>query len=492
MATITPEERKRIYRAIVRNEVLTTKVLRESGFSEKRLRTLVKEKVLVRVKIGVYELWSTSPLYLHSMEELRVGNIEEVVLCYDYFYKKTFYSPIANLAKFTSAVIKGEFDGIEKYMDVFFGSAGIRQNNDYNFYLYLLSFVTDLRDDYKDLAKSLSYHDIEILGSRTDRSLSPLRIMLYYSQDFYQANRMLENRQLELTGDVLIKYLVKWALARKKDVTRRVSVLIRERNYRALVELLTKESERHNLRFSWKVMLSIAKDILKMQASGVPSLPLSNEVTDDFYRLVQIKDYTRAKENNRCFVRFKHILKRHNEIGVLLDEAIAIREKLVGCGFPKEESVPEREEVPVSEMIVAFTLGRIDEGMQFLHAIIDMRGLHEYSYLLIGQAKICVEQGDTAFIKPLSILSDLTRGVYKFNLDNYLERMNYFLDNENFVAARICFDIIAEASRHRHVDISKEEMVDLLNRESTRIQKLKNRADPQKYVNKPKKKKDSD
>lgn len=66
------------------------------------------------------------------------------------------------------------------------------------------------------------------------------------------------------------------------------------------------------------------------------------------------------------------------------------------------------------------------------------------------------------------------------------------MDNENFVAARICFDIIADASRHRHVDISKEEMVDLLNRESTRIQKLKNRADPQKYVNKPKKKKDSD
>lgn len=489
MTTITTEDKERIYHAIIHNGQLTTKILHECGFSDKRIRTLLKEKVLIRVKIGHYELWSTGALYLYSVEALKRGYIEEALLCYEYYYRTSSFSPIANFAKFACSIIRGNLDNLEQYMDVFMcPTISKNLNKDYNFFLFMLSYIIELREDYKTAARSIDYNDIAIPLSRLDRSTSPLRVSIYYNQDFHYAKRFLKEKNSNSLNDILTQYLIEHAIQRIREIEKQIHKLIEDKDYEGLVLLLKSEEESHKLRVTWKIMLCISKDIFEMQETGVPSVSLYEE-TNDIYRLVQLKDYEQAQKKNKCFSRIKKIVLEYNDIATLLSDAIECRKRL-SLNSPIEHKIdqtpPPLENIPISEMISTFRMGQIEEGFQLLKSIIYWRGLTEYSYLLIGQTEICLNEKDVAFTKPLITLSALARGAYPFDFDCCIEEFHYFLENRKFESARACLNIIRGANRHGHIEIPKAAVSDLLITLSDRLNKDEH-ADEKSFQNKPKK-----
>lgn len=474
MTTITTEDKERIYHAIIHNGQLTTKILHECGFSDNRIRTLLKEKVLIRVKIGHYELWSTGALYLYSVEALKRGNIEEALLCYEYYYRTASYSPIANFAKFASSIIRGNFDNLEQYMDGFMRpSISQNPNKDYNFFIFLLSHSIDLREDYKIVARSIDYDNIALSQNRSDKSTSPLRIAIYYNQDFHYAKRLLNEKGLNSLNDILTLHLIERAIQKVGILEKQIHKLIDDKDYEGLVALLKDEEERHKLRVPWRIMYSISKDILEMQETGIPSTPLC-EKTNDLFRLVQLKDYEQAQKKNKCFTNFKKLVLEQKEIEELLNAAIDCRKKLTLNGSniqPTVQTPPPLENIPISEMINAFKMDQKEEGFQLLRSIIYLRGLNEYDYLLIGQTEICIHEKDMAFIKPLFTLSTLTRGSFIFDLDHYVQEFYYFLESRRFASASSCLNIIRVANRRGHLNMSKIETANLLITLSTRLDK---------------------
>ncbi len=487
MITITTEEKERVYHLLVHNKRLTTSILRQNGFTEGKINALVRENTLRKTGRGVYDLYSAGPLYLYSVRELTRGNTEEAVLCYEYYYRDSPIAPSANFAMFMRCILKEDYANVEKYLDGFMRPPEDRvQNNDYNFYLYLLSFITELPEKYRTRVHALQYSDITIPQNRQDRSLEPLRIAAFYNRNFQRGLELLNAKGDETISDVVTRHLICQANEKSQILNCRARTLIKNAEYEQLVDLLEHEAENHPLRLTLQAKLLIAKDIVDMRRTGLPSVP-NMEETNDFYRLIQIRDYDRALENNETFASYRKLPANKNSLGLLLSAAVATREELICKPKSRKKPVPatppQPEKTPLPEMISAFMVGENEVGFELLKAIINIKGLHEYHYLLKGLLKICIEERDTAFTKPLIVLSELSRKTFRMDTQSLIDDFDYFLGEKHFASARICLSLISESARRQHSDIDDTELARILETLGKRLSKRKKRS--KKHTNKP-------
>lgn len=464
MTIITTEERHKIYHTAALNSGLTTQALRELGFSKKRIETLLKYNIITRRKTGIYDLWSTGDLYLYSVEELLKGHTDEAVHCYEYYYKLYPFDRMANHAMFFACIFRHDYKDIEKYLDkAIIMVDGRIQNREFCFYLYLLSFVITLPEKYRVLVESMTYEDIKMSDINKDKSLAPLRVMAYYHQNFVNMTYYLADSSVLTYGSIITSELVNQARIRQSKVSRQIRELTKNGEYGALASLLDEEKRSHRLKPAWKAIRTLAIDIISMQESHIPSIPLKEE-TNDLFRMIQLKDYESAFAINNYFDVSKG-RKKKGEIDVLLKKALELRaEYWNNAKLATPPTDIEHEIVPIGEMVTAFLNEEPEMGLEFLKAIINMKGLHEYSYLLVDHIKICLSEYDNALIKPLSILSKLSIAPIKIDIDEYIASFENFLLAHRFTAAKLCLHIIAKACSYGHADKSYGEMKDILNK----------------------------
>ena len=473
MTHITTEERERVYHILARNKTITTALLRNAGFSEKRIHSLVRENFINRVKIGKYELWSIGSLYLYCLDRMALGDIDEALAGFEYYYLKNPTAPTANLAMFMRCVLRRDYVDVENYLDGFIRPAeDAAQNADYNFYLYMLAFIIDLPDKYKERVRKMSYSDIDSKNQKNS-DLSPVRIAVYYSQNFTSAYDYLDRKDDKSNRAIIIRHLLLQALERQNNLTERMRVLLRERNVKAIKQLLDAEAARHELKVTLRGFRSLADDILWMKRTGIP-IAADTEDTDEFFRLIQLKNYDRALENNAHFMKFSKKYRLHNDLGILLTEAIAVRDRLLARSKTKRMHRPKAPLpilTPISSMISSLTIGNIEEGLAYLAVVIDLKGLQEYDYILKGTVDICLNEKDTAFIAPLIALSELSRGTFSFDLDEYLTKFDYFIKNNDLASAQVCIDIMAIARERGHIPLPNEEILRTLKTLRKRLNK---------------------
>ena len=104
---INEERLNKLYDFIINNdnEKITTKNLNELGFNSRDINNLIEEKIIKRVKRGVYNFTEISSLLHYGKCSMKNGEIEKSKRCFDKCYDLSTEEHNINLSLFCLMIL---------------------------------------------------------------------------------------------------------------------------------------------------------------------------------------------------------------------------------------------------------------------------------------------------------------------------------------------------------------------------------------------------
>ena len=149
-----------LYESMMKVEFITTKEIKELGFTQHEIAKLVEEGILIRVQRGFYNFGNVDSLYLYGKSLIDSKKREEGLEVFKRCYALDSTNVNVALQLMLNNVKNKEYDEILKYYDVLYNSDNT--NIRYLYYLYLISFIIELPEHYKDIVKDLKPQDLMV------------------------------------------------------------------------------------------------------------------------------------------------------------------------------------------------------------------------------------------------------------------------------------------------------------------------------------------
>lgn len=265
-----------LYDNLIDKGYITTKDIINLGFTKYDIDILLKEEIIKRTRRGIYEINSINKLLYYGR---LLNSYDEWDDAYTYFLKAHELQP-GNLSicfqLFLSNIQKRNFSEAFKFFDFLITSDNKFYNIDYNLYLYLLSFVTDLPDKYKEYARYINLKDITIPKSDKRYSdVSKYNKVRYYiiNNNFTKAIQLLyeivdSNGKMTIQ-DVITSRLLNYAIKSRKRLINHTNTFIKEKKYEDLISLYSGVLDRRKLTDMESYTLYIAKMIVEIKRTNI-------------------------------------------------------------------------------------------------------------------------------------------------------------------------------------------------------------------------------
>ena len=159
---INEENLNKLYEIIIKENKLTTKKLNEIGFNSTDITKLIKDGIIKREARGIYTFCDVEKLFYYGKKLIEEKNYVIADKCFEVCYKLNPEHPGTCFQLFIRSIDSRNYESAFKYFDVIFKTDNVYYLQDRNFYLYLLSIITDVPERYKDKVYNLTYQDIHI------------------------------------------------------------------------------------------------------------------------------------------------------------------------------------------------------------------------------------------------------------------------------------------------------------------------------------------
>ncbi|MBQ7136554.1 MAG: hypothetical protein IJO43_01080 [Bacilli bacterium] len=447
------ELQERLYRTVLKEKELTTKVLRDNGISAKDINILIEANELVRTKRGCYALPSAERLYYYGIGLTRERKYEEA---HEYFLKCHELSPNHSGACFKLffwEIDHRNYDGAIKYINGLLSVENKYYLNDAKYYLYLLSFITELPRYLQ--AKVKSFSDIDFMVYYDDKRYTNVkehtrvRRLAYYqkfSNALKELNDIIDTNHHANQMEVLEKTLLSQSIRNKKILTVQRIEWLKNKEYERLFRDLNLESYNHELSRSNKYLFSLLNDYIEINNTRkVPSFKrLSSEelLSDDaFFCALDYKDYRMALK----------LSEQHNSdperrdtslIYIMLRDIVGLINEIEN---KKKEVKPVSPITTFSEIIELLSNKDMDNAVTKVHQYLTSIGKEKYEFLVAGLIKISILEQDDSFSKPMLLLNELSKGDIAFDVSDYISSFYDSVQNKKFKEARIYLDIISKS-----------------------------------------------
>ena len=223
---ITEDNLSKLYEDVLIGNELTTKELNSFKFNSKDLNDLIEQGIIIRVKRGLYSLKSVEKLFYYGKKLIAQKEYDKATLCFEKCFEMDPTHKGVSFQLFLRCIQNKNYEKAFEYFDIFYNNENEFYNTDSKFYLYLLSMITTLPENYRERAKHLSLNDIRVdfWDKRYDSVSSQNRIRLFaFNQKFILAIKEL-NKSIEEKGsfsvqDITIKTLLNQAV--EEQLTKR-------------------------------------------------------------------------------------------------------------------------------------------------------------------------------------------------------------------------------------------------------------------------------
>lgn len=431
---INEENLNKIYEGILKEQALTTKELNGYGFNSKDLADLIENGILKRLKRGYYTLQSN---HFGVFLQLFLGCIQ------NRNYEKAF----------------GYFDHIYNMNNQYY-------NADCNYYLYLLSMITELPENYKQYVKSLKSWNIRVDSKDTRYkdvfTHNKIRIDSL-KQKFLLALKQLNDlikKSDSLSVEVsIIKTLLNQAVERQNRTKNHIMKLINRKQYKELIEYLETLQEQHKLSLAVEFTLILAKDLMEVIGTGIiPKKQVFS--TDSLFEAITGKNYELALSFTSQYTKKENIDVNDNVIHILLTEIqnIITEKKNTAPVIKEKEEEPKQGMQPKTTInasscshsfadIIGYLMKNdLDNSFKSLRIYLESIEKKQYEFLIIDLIKISLIERDIAFTKPMIALTYITRENFEFNISEYIQNFYEALAQNEFDKARIYLDIISKVN----------------------------------------------
>ncbi len=463
----------KVYGDALSKQESTIKELIEYGFNPKDLYNLMKDGTLERNISGYYSFKSIDDLLYLGKKLISMEEYDRGLVCLKKCYELNPNHLEVCFQLFLNSIQNRDYEKAFEYFDYIYDTDNSYYNSDKNYYLYLLSIITELPECHRQYARYLQVDDVkidlrdegydDICHQNNIRALS-------LNQKFILAlnkhNGLIKQKDKLSEQDILIKVLLSQAVEEQNRKKRYIVKLIQEKQYSEVIDFLEKLKERHKLSQSDEYILSLTYDLVEIIKTGIiPNKQVFS--TNKLSEAINGKNYGIALSLSARYVKNGNINPNSNAVYLLLIEIknrtnmqnnvpSSLETKNNETTTPaitvKQQEIQPKATVLSSdcgntfEDVIKYLMeNNLDNAFISLRNYLDSIGKGLYEFLIIDLIKVSILERDIAFTKPMTVLTYVARENFKFNLSEYIQDFYETLAQNNFDVARVYLDIISKS-----------------------------------------------
>lgn len=473
---ITEEKLAQMHSTAVDQIEITTKELKAMGFNSNDLTKMVKEGQLNRVKTGYYVV-PASELHHYGKELLKNKNFDRAYQCFKSCYEMEPDNINTLLQLFYQSITREEYEDAFKYFDGIFKSTDSNVNNvaDNYLYLYLLGYITDIPDKYRNFLDSIDFNDISY--KKKSLMYPDLDVINHVRHDILEhkfksaivkLQNMTRERKFSSIRESILKVLLAKANKEKVHDISLIASYIENKDYESLVLTLEAENEEKGLSLTYEYLLVIARDYLEIEnTEKVPELP--NFGINNTFNAISHRDYKRALELLISHSESKNIpvqkqilyqpLLDINELIERFSYTIDENEQVVLNGFERSKELFKDEEAEQLEIsgfkdeevtyadVVSSLIGKKkEEATDILNKYFEQKGIVKYRFIIDTLLNICTLENDLSYSKAMIELANISSPKYKLDLSSYIQGFYLSLSGSLYDVAEAYLSIIESAN----------------------------------------------
>ena len=466
-----------MYDMFIDKDVLTTQELLSAGFTNKDLTRLIEDGKLNRVKRGYYELASVNGLFRYS-QILFSKRYKEYDKAFKGLKRCLEIDPkngSVHTRIFLNLAITGEFEEAFESFKVMDETENEFYKKDQNMWLYLLSFVMELPEEYQERVRNMKLSDILTLPNDnrySDRLLQNKIRNAIFRQNFKEALEL--SKSLVADKDRKINVVITEKLLSKASYQ---CVLYHDQLYNYIVNgsyeearnMLLRAKELHGINPADEQFLIVIEDLIGiLRDNKIPEVDHTKEIKS-FTDAVKAHDYEKLLEIYRCSANRK-FSKSSKFMGILLER---INGELNKTDLVSKNVEPIVEQTEVKEVsndnatvfanIAASLIGQdVNTAFDLLDEYLNSIGKSEFRGYVADLIKLSVLKNDVSFSEPILLLSTLSRDEFDFSVATYIQDFYFNVARKNFKEAAIYLDILSMSEQLGGVKIPTYDLYEKL------------------------------
>lgn len=471
-----------IYSIIAQNLKITVQSLIDKKMSSNSLNKLHRAGYLRKEANSTYILTRYDGLIKYAQNLEREGNIVGAVHCYVEYLrvseKISRHMQIPALHDNIRFKLIAYYFEQKQYKECFSHLLVLQDDQKFvtifNFYLYLLSFITVLPEEYREMAKNFFPDQMESIQKKNKGENDKI-VELALAQKFKKAIAQLESTDIDRTTpqNRLTLTLLNAAARKNKMLQNAIINAIDRKDTKQIVEILIFERKLHTLLPKYKIFLDVALRIeifKKDKTIPIQVTPKSKKLFD----LIQANRFEEARQLNRNMAQKRQIPSEKNYLEKLLSLAIET--------FKKNEDQPAVQNKDMNEILMKIMYLLKNKETCAVEILIEdlliQYGQTNYKYLIFALINISYKTDDYTFKAPIGTIKKVLRGDFVVNLDFYKKMCDECIERESIENAELYVDLIEEIIINGHSDLPDDESNYIWMRMKVKIASKKHKMTP--------------
>lgn len=398
-------------------------------------------------------------LYKEGKRLLAEKDFDKAYDCFRKSYKMYPRNYTVCFKLFVQSIRDMDYDVAFNYYETLCFTNSPYSKNDNNFYLYLLSIITEVPDRYKEYVKRLTIDDIKVsihdsryqdASMQNKIRISAMQGKLSYA--IYLLNQLSNRGDVYSTQLLITKALLRQAIDVERKNKDTLMELIKNKRYKEIVEFLENKKEKQNLNANDKYILRITEQIIEIQYTNkVPEKTIC--MSECINEAIEAHDYDLALSICKGYDYKYNINDEDNMVYLLLMDICALISKMT-LNEEQIEIVDTKEEVSKEEMsrkeedtslenIIGYLVNNdLDNMFSRLSVYLSSINKEKYEFLITSLIKISLIEKDMAFTKPILSLIDISKDTYNFDITKYIQQFYITLAQNKLEEAKIYLSII--------------------------------------------------
>lgn len=498
---INEENLNKLYSGVINGNELTTKELNGYGFNSKDLSTLIEQGNLERVKRGYYSFKSINDLFFYGKKLIAEKEYEKATECFKKCYELDPNHSGACFQLFLRSINKKDYETAFQYFEVLSKTDNPYYSADSNFFLYLLSIITDIPDKHKEYARYLKMEDIRVdFNDKRYKDIpqqNKIRLAVL-QRKFPYALKQLKDLTIQhgssTVQDIITRTLLFQAVESETISKKTLIELAKNKSYEEIVEHLEEKEKRHKLSLTDNYTLKLVNELINIQETKeIPKKTifqaekLFEAIDGNNYELaLGLSENYNSKNNinnsesiiNLLLLDICNLIKQYSSTvqkssDIIEDESLETEEEVV-----KEEQIILSNNLSTnasfSNVISYLMKPDLEKAFRTLRNYMESINKKDYEFLIVDLIKLSLIEKDIAFTKPMIALTYISRENFRFDISNYIQEFYVTLSQNRFEEARIYLDIISKSNNLGQDCILTENLLQVLDKAEKMIDYKRN------------------
>lgn len=453
----------KLYDCVINKKVLNNKLLNRCGFSNTEIKELIDNKKISLNEMDTYTFIAFHDLYKYGKELLTSNNIKMAEYCFTCCCQAG-YGDIKIASTLLFYHIKmGNYEKSLKYLIEIIKSPDNIYLSDNLFFVYLLSFITKIPSELKELLVELNFDYKNIISPNSCKLLQNTAInkevvIAAANQKFRFAynknNNFMFMQEMGTSYEgLIVKNLLRKIIDLEHNNKEKLVNLINNDDYEAIVTFYEEQTSLHQLSIIDCYITKLVKDLIDINNNKM-LIRKNSKCRQNFFVMIDCRDYESALN--------LHQTRTKVENQMVIDPIVLLLQKLIEKTQENTGLVIYDKRNSLSTLFQSLKNGDMQEASIRLHNFLEDTDELKYEFLVKSLINLSLLESDKFFVKPLLYLTSFDDKKYFKNIDTYIEAFNVDINRNNLESANIYLDIICNLNEISDEKLLKIEQLNAL------------------------------